>query len=441
MRLEELLKTRVYAAADALLSGSSSSESTVQVAAVVDAVSISAAGSPSSRALLTQRVLVNHISSEGLVPIICTDRQADFHNDHHALVQITAPFHQAVPEHTVVLLLEDLHLFTQTWYYSALSYPMLNDRLSTTFKLRDPDMDDVDEGDEKDIPLALQRRLLLPFSQVKGLYSMEIEGYNKAVERELRQAMAVPPPTLPQSCEAATKRLHEGDAHLARGEEGAEDALQSYKAAFHAIHILIEGRTRRVLADTFFHAQITNGTYAGQTGMMVRVILRLRLVARFLAVFLTQQNWGEAAYWGMRSVRIMTDTMDTEFEHLLADLVGGDDVGLIYVRAGIALYKMKADIERWHEELKDYEGEEMADVSTLFRVSQKHLKRGKERTKKELEKYGIPRPFVILFNDPEPSDASSTTVNVDANEDGGAVGGGFGALGGTGYTLHFDFDQ
>ncbi|KAJ4368502.1 NADH dehydrogenase [ubiquinone] 1 alpha subcomplex assembly factor 3 [Didymella sp. IMI 355093] len=379
---------------------------------------------------------VNHISSEGLVPIICTDRQADCHNDHHALIQITAPFHQAVPEHTVVLLLQDLHLFTQTWYYSALSYPMLNDRLSTSFTLRDPDMDDVDEGDEKDIPLALQRKLLLPFSQVKGLYSMDIEGYNKTVERELRAAMAIPPPTLQQSCESATKLLHEGDAHLARGEEGAEDAWESYKAAFHAIHILIEGRTRRVLADTFFHAQITTGTYAGQTGMMVRVILRLRLVARMLSVFLTQRNWGEAAFWGMRSVRIMSDTMDTEFEHLLADLVGGDDVGLIYVRAGIALYKMKADIETWHEELKDYEGEEMADVSTLFRVSQKHLRRGKERARKELERYGIPRPFVILFNDPEPSEAGSTTVNVDA--DGGAVSGGFG---GTGYSLHIDFDQ
>lgn len=386
-------------------------------------------------------MLVNHISSEGLVPILCTDRQADCFNDHHALIQITAPFHQAVPEHTVILLLEDLHLFTQTWYYSALSYPMLNDRLSTAFVLRDPDMDDVDEGDEKDIPLALQRKLLLPFSQVKGLYSMDIEGYNETVERELRDAMAVPPPTLQSSCESATKLLHEGDAHLVRGAEGAEEALESYKAAFHAIHILIEGRTRRVLADTFFHAQITNGIYAGQTGMMVRVILRLKLVARMLSVFLTQQNWGEAAFWGMRSVRIMSDTMDTEFEHLLADLVGGDDVGLIYVRTGIALYKMKADIETWHEEIKDYEGEEMADVSTLFRVSLKHLKRGKERVRKELEKYGIPRPFVILFNDPEPSEAGSTTVNVDANEDGGAVSGGWGAAGGTGYTLHFDFDQ
>lgn len=374
------------------------------------------------------------------MPIVCTDRQADCFNDHHALVQIAAPFHQGAPEHTVVLLLEDLHLFTQTWYYSALSYPMLNDRLTTAFVLRDPDMDDVDEGEEKDIPLALQRKLLLPFGQIKGLYSAAVEGFSKTVERELRAAMAVPAPTLQSSCESATKLLHEGDAHLARGAEGADDALQSYKAAFHAIHILIQGRTRRVLADTFFHAHITNGVYAGQTGMLVRVILRLKLVSRMLAVFLTQQKWDEAAFWGMRSARIMSDSMDTQFEHLLADLVGDDDVGLIYVRAGIALHKMYADVETWHEELKDYEGEDMADVRTLFTTSLKHLKRGTERARRELDKYAIPRPFAVLFSDSEGSEAGSTTVNVDTNEDGGAVGAAWGA-GGTGYELHFDFDQ
>ena len=354
------------------------------------------------------------------MPIVCTEFQADCFNDHHALVQITAPFHQAVPEHAVVLLLDDLHLFTQTWYYSALSYPMLNDRLSTAFVLRDPDMDDVDEGDEKDIPLPLQRKLLLPFSQVKGLYSVDIEGFNKTVERELRDAMAVPPPTLQHSCESATKLLHEGDLHLATGAQGAEEALESYRQAFHAIHILIQGRTRRVLADTFFHANITSGIYAGQTGMTVRVILRLRLVARIISAHLVQQNWGEAAFWGMRSVRIMSEAMDTEFEDFLADLVGGDDVGLVYIRAGIALYKMKADMETWHEELKEYEGEDMADTSQLFSVSQKHLKRGKANVRRELDQYGMPRPFVVTFKDEEESDARSSsgseTVNVDPTE-------------------------
>ena len=359
---------------------------------------------------LTTGALVNHISSEGLVPIICTDHRANSFNDHHGLVQITAPFHQAVPEHAVVLLLDDLHLFTQTWYYSALSYPMLNDRLSVALVLRDPDLDDVDEGDEKDVPLSVQRKILLPFGQVKGLHSTEILGFDKSVERELRSAMAVPPPTLRASCELSSKLLQEGDAHLARGVVGAPQALESYRAAFHAIHILIHGRTRRVLADAFFHAHITAGTYAGHTGMTVRVILRLKLVARMISAYLVQSAWAEAAHCGMRSVRIMGEALDSEFEDFLAELVGGDDVGLIYVRAGIALYKMRADIETWHEELKAFEGEEMADVRRLFEVSLKHLRRGKGGARRELELYGMPRSFVGMFLDKETEQSDDGSV-------------------------------
>src|SRR5690242_12214809 len=358
------------------------------------------------------------MSSEGLVPIICTGHRADCFNDHHALVQITAPFHQAIPEYTVILLLDDIHLFAQTWYYSALSYPMLNDRLSTAFVLRDPDLDDVDDGDEKDIPLALQRQILLPFGEVKGLYSMSIEGFSPTVAAEVRSRMAVPAPTLRTSCEAATKLLQEGDAHLARGGPGADAALHSYLAAFHAIHILIQGRTRRVLADTFFHATITQGVYAGQTGMTVRVILRLKLVSRIVAAHLARGAWAEAAFWGMRSVRIMAEAMDTEFEDFLAELVGSDDVGLVYVRAGIALWKMRGDAEAWAAELQAYEGEDTADTGALFRASLKHFRRGRGAARDEAERYGVSRGLVAVFADPEParSEAGSETVNVDPTE-------------------------
>lgn len=361
------------------------------------------------------------------MPIVCADHRADSFNDHHALVQITAPFHQAVPEHTVILLLEDLHLFTQTWYYSALSYPMLNDRLCTAFVLRDPDMDDIDEGDEKDLPLALQRQLLLPFGQVKGLYSMEISGFNEAVQLELRKAQAIPPPTLQQSCEQATALLHEGDAHLARGPSHAPTALETYTRAFHAIHILIAGRTRRVLADTFFHATIPSGPYAGQTGMTVRVILRLKLVARIIAAHLARAAPADAAFWGMRSVRIMAEAMDTEFEDFLADLVGGDDVGLVYARAGLALWIMRADEQRWGEALAEYEGEDMADVRVLWRMSLKHFKRGTHAVKEEMAGFGVPRGLLEVFGERAASEDGSVMVNVHSGDVAGSgEGGGWG---------------
>lgn len=368
---------------------------------------------------------VNHISSEGLVPIVCTDARADSFNDHHALIQITAPFHQVVPEHTVVLLFDDLHLFTQTWYYSALSYPMLNDRLSTSFTLRDPDMDDIDEGDNKAIPLALQRSLLLPFSQVKGLYSIEVSGFDKAISHELRTAMAVPAPTLLESCDLATDLLHTGDALLAQGADHAAQAIHAYTAAFHAIHILIAARTRRVLADTFFHATLPSGQYAGLTGMTVRIILRLKLVARVMLAHLSLRNYGEALFWGLRSARIMGEAMDAQFERFLAELVGGDDVGLVYVRAGVALGEMLADPARWADEVRLYEGEDMADVRRLMEMGRRHFKRGMGAVRAELERWGVQRRFIALFDDASGdgyTEPVAESVGVDPTEHVGVGG-------------------
>ncbi|KAH6639148.1 hypothetical protein C7974DRAFT_305413 [Boeremia exigua] len=358
---------------------------------------------------------VNHISSEGLVPIVCADSRADAFTAHHALIQITAPFHQAGPEHAVILLLADLPLFAQTWHYSALSYPMLNDRLATAFTLRDPDMDHIDEDTPPPTPLALQRAILLPFGCVKGLHALRTTNFAPAVAAELRAAMAVPAPTLHQACDSATALLAAGDAALPADPRAA---LALYTQAFHAIHIIIAGRTRRVLADPFFHAHITAGPWAGHTGMTVRVILRLRLVARVLSAHLALGAWGEAAFWGMRSVRIMGDAMDSEFEHFLADLVGGEDVGCVFARAGVAMWKMR-DEGGWEKELRLYEGEARAGVETLLRGSLKHLRKpgGRERVRAEVERWGLPRELVRIFDEPVRARSDgSEAVNFDPTE-------------------------
>lgn len=362
--------------------------------------------------------LVNHISSEGLVPIVCTDRGADAFTSHTALVQISAPFHQAAPEHTVVVLLDDLHLFTQTWYYSALSYPMLNDRLSTTFVLLDPGHNEsVGEVQRKEVSISLQNRLLLPFEQVKGLYHMEVLGYAPSVRAELERRMAIPIPTLQQCCESATALMAQGDTALAA--ENAAAALQMYREAFHAIHILIHGRTRRVLADVFFHEGIEHGQYAGQTGMTVRIILRLKLVSRTVAAYLRLSQWGEAAYWGMRSIRIMRESMDTEFEDFLSEFLGGADVGLIYVRTAIAFMKMEVASEQWETELADYHDEPIAESKILWGLAVRYLKnQNKESVRKELQGFGVPQEIIRLFGDIEKSvDEQSTTGHHGSGEE------------------------
>ncbi|CAN9187214.1 unnamed protein product [Alternaria alternata] len=368
---------------------------------------------------------VNHISSEGLVPIVCTDARADAVTSYHAVVQITAPFHGVVPEHMVVMLVDDLHLFTKTWYYSSLSYPMLNERLSTTFVLRNPyaEYNDEEEGTAEaqkeqeglGIPISLQRKLLLPFEHVKGLHGTSIHGYSPVVREELARLQAKPVPTLRESVESATDFMLAGDAALAssadtnsKGDPDAEaanreaalQALELYRKAFHAIHILIHGRTRRVLADDFFHDSITSGRYAGQTGITIRVVLRLKLVSRTVAAYNKLGQWGEAAFWGFRTVQILQESFNTDFEHFLTDFIEGSDSGLVYVRAGIAFWHMEKDKEAWLGELISYADEPVAESGRLWAAARRFVKpAARADVRKELQDHGVPQTMINLFND------------------------------------------
>ncbi|RYO29749.1 hypothetical protein AA0111_g5958 [Alternaria arborescens] len=370
---------------------------------------------------------VNHISSEGLVPIVCTDARADAFTSYHAVVQITAPFHGVVPEHMVVMLVDDLHLFTKTWYYSALSYPMLNERLSTTFVLRNPYAEYNDEEERTSeaqeeqeglgIPISLQRKLLLPFEHVKGLHGTSIHGYSPAVRKELARLQAKPVPTLRESVESATDFMLAGDAALASSSnadtnskddpdaeaanrEAALQALELYRKAFHAIHILIHGRTRRVLADDFFHDSITSGRYAGQTGITIRVVLRLKLVSRTVAAYNKLGQWGEAAFWGFRTVQILQESFNTDFEHFLTDFIEGSDSGLIYVRAGIAFWHMEKDKEAWLGELISYADEPVAESGRLWAAARRFVKpAARADVRKELQDHGVPQTMINLFSD------------------------------------------
>ncbi|KAL6702795.1 hypothetical protein ACN47E_000931 [Coniothyrium glycines] len=369
---------------------------------------------------------LNHVSSEGLVPIVCIDQRADKFNRHHAVVQISAPFHEAAPLHSVIVLLDDLHLFTQTWYYSALSYPMLNDRLHTTFVLRDPDKPSlsndlqISHEDVSSVPLSLQRRLLLPFEQVKGLYSTDVYGYAPSVRTELKRLQDLPIPTLQASCESATALMQQGDAALSTAQD-AQQALALYAAAFKAIHILIHGRTRRVLADVFFHDVISDGIFAGQTGMTVRVILRLRLVSRCVTAHLQLHNWEEAAYWGMRSIRIMREAMNTDFDNFVTEIVGGSDVGLIYVRTGVAVWQMEKDAVCWAKALGTLLDEQIDGSEKLWELSGRYIRSAdRGAVRRELEGYGVPTRVLRLYADADGSgdtQSEGTTIAQAGSEE------------------------
>lgn len=360
---------------------------------------------------------MNHISSEGLVPIVCHDLASEKFSTHHSLVRITAPFHQAVPEYSVIVLLDDLHLFTQTWYYSALSYPMLNDRLSTAFVLRTPYADEP----AKNVSLALQRRLLLPFGQVKGLHHVDMDGYAPEITAELERRMAIPIPTLAECVDSATDLMLKGDQALR--DDKFTEALELYRKSFCAIHILVHGRARRVLGDVFFQQGITTGRYSGQTGITVRIVLRLKLVARYCLAYAKLEEWGEVAHWGMRSICIMREAMDTQFEDFISEFVGGEDVALIYVRTGLAFWKMETEYEenngigqtsKWRAELAGFERDDFARSNELWSVAHKYSKsRDSSNIRKELESFGIPKGIIRTFGESESEsnlDSTSTAA-------------------------------
>ncbi|KAF2002061.1 hypothetical protein P154DRAFT_521219 [Amniculicola lignicola CBS 123094] len=325
---------------------------------------------------------VAHISHDGLVPIVLAPTATSLtFKLHTATITISSPSHNVEAGHVIILLLRDVSLFSQVWYYSSLNYSRLNEHLRVEIELRDP----YYPADPKPIPRAIQEKLLLPFGMVKGLSEVEVRGFDDAVKRELEKRMAIPYDTVGKCCDDCMALTTEGDVLLEK-ENNPEAALDMYVKAFHAIHILIRGRTRRVLADHFFHRMIDTGSFSGQTGTVVRIVLRLKLVSRVVNVYLKQGEWAEAAFWGMRTISIMREAMETsEFEDFINDFVGGMDMGSIYLRTGIAFRKLE-ETSPISPALGEYAGLPIATSSHLFKFAGKYLKqRFSHIIKKELE--------------------------------------------------------
>lgn len=361
----------------------------------------------------------HHVAHEGLLPIVATSRSADIFKHAHSMVQISAPLHEFNAAYKVIILLDDLHLFCQVWFYSSLNYRQLNEHLRVEYSLKDP----YYPADPKPIPLSLQKKLLLPFGVVKNCYEVEVTGYDSTVEDEFRSRMAVPYDSVQKCLEDCSNLMEVGDREFSAG--NTQNAVEKYKEAFKAIHILVDGRSRRVLADSFFHDGIESGRFIGQIGTTVRVVLRVKLVARVVASYLKLKEWEEAAFWGMRSVRIMREAIDTEFEGFLTDLIISSEVGLIYARTSIAFRKME---DAKSEELKVYQNEQdVANSERLLEFAKKYLKGQHEPLlKKELDTYGV-KEFQWAFTSlkEEESDVDSLApMNWDFNDalpEGGAT--------------------
>ncbi|CAK4021175.1 hypothetical protein MYCFIDRAFT_134279 [Lecanosticta acicola] len=284
-----------------------------------------------------------HVAYEGHVPILVTKEKALQFSNHSLNVSIDAPDHVTMEIDTerFIVLQEDLPKFTRMWYYADLSYPGLNERLRLKLELRDPF---AREWEEQRMTKLVQRKLLLPFGEVKGLGDTIFEGDLKpygSIEQELRSAQREHHRS-PEHCLREASRLKfEGNAQLKEGNYHA--ALQLYNQAWEAIHVVIKGRKRHIHGDIFFGRELTEEPFVGKNGQAERLLLRVHLVANTCLVYLKLEEYEECYYWGMRSIEMLREAMGVDGRRSISpedeavlEFPGRDQMGKIYYRTAVA---------------------------------------------------------------------------------------------------------
>ncbi|KAI4140044.1 MAG: hypothetical protein L6R39_005982 [Caloplaca ligustica] len=252
---------------------------------------------------------IDHISSEGRVPIITTGLKAESFESYHLWIAIDTPgVSFSGCAYSMLICLEDLPAFTRMWRFSNLNHQGLNSHLRLTLTIKDPHVPD------RKIPKGLQSRLLLPFGLVKDLHSLSVEGARvlPSIEEALKKEQAIPDPPPEECLETATALKDAGNKALQAGDYAA--ALKHYTDAFAAIHITVSGRKRYIHADGYYGRECTSGAYKGHRSDYVRLMIRVKLVANVIQTYLKMKDWEEARFWGKRSILL-----------LRASLTGDDD--------------------------------------------------------------------------------------------------------------------
>lgn len=291
-----------------------------------------------------------HVMAEGHVPIITQDALAKRFENYSLLAGIDAPqytLHEADLE-CFVIHVDDLPKFTKSWFYADLSHPTLNPHLRLNLRLHDPFASTKGEGGESQqephIPHHLQRKLLLPWSDIRNLGQMTITGTPTAdpkLASELKTAQSQPLPSPEECLRESTRLKREGNAELQAGRYAS--ALAFYKQAWQAIHITIHGRARHVHGDAFFELRLHEHPYEGKFGQAERLVLRVQLVANTCLAHLKLEDYDECLFWGMRTITTLRDGMGLDsdddvgaHEEAVPGFPAAAEMGKVYWRTALA---------------------------------------------------------------------------------------------------------
>lgn len=237
-----------------------------------------------------------------------------------------------------ILCCDDGIAFCRMWFYSDLTHPGLNSHLRLNLTLRNPSPRAWSDRDI-DLPKTLQRELLAPFVQIKGLKSINVEGtIDSNVMQDFLRDNAETYDSPERCLERCTQLKDAGNTAINKGRY--QDAVDLYFQAFDAMHIVVSGHKRTVWADPFFDRVMEGGPYDKQHGSIVRMILRIRLVANVIQAYLKLENYIEAKFWGKRSIELMRQYLGGAADHPRYDFPGAEAWGKIYFRAGLACKAM-----------------------------------------------------------------------------------------------------
>ncbi|KAL9100079.1 MAG: hypothetical protein Q9163_004503 [Psora crenata] len=324
-----------------------------------------------------------HVYSESSTAMVTTGLQASYFQSYHLRVYVDAPnltpWSAATNEvYSMITCVEELDALTRLWHFSNLNgLRQINPHLRLRLDLQNPHVR------HERIPKALQRRLILPFGNVKDLHSTEFNFHGKpffghAVDEDVRETVIrtqnLPTPT-PEEC-IASALAHKEAGNQKMQAKGYNAALQEYFKAFEAIHIFIKGRKREIHCDNYYAHQLRSGVYQHLYGHYVRMMLRIQLVANTVFAYIKMENWEEAYFWGRRSVVLFRSTMTNSEEiggpgweewvnESYALVFGGkEDMGKLFYRTALAARK----IDR-----ADYEYKKAMEIDSLIMAAGKYL--------------------------------------------------------------------
>jgi hypothetical protein len=200
----------------------------------------------------------------------------------------------------------------------------------------------TEHPDELRIPNPVQHKLLLPFGAVRNLRKLEIIGdCNDTIVKEMKDKMEIPYDSPEKCLEEATKLKDAGNEALKRS---PQEAIDLYIESFRKIHIVCVGRRRSIWGDAWFDIILRNGPFKDQHGQMVRMILRVRLVANIVKAYLDLEDYVEAHFWGLRTINLMRQGMDDE-DVTMIGFPAAPAIGRIYYRTGFAAKRLGDESE------------------------------------------------------------------------------------------------